>query len=56
MVFIIQIINAADILIYDKEPCNSINCMGLPCKVHADTVFMIKHTNAMIQHKVVYLS
>ena len=54
MVFIVQIIklNAADILIYHKEPCNSINCMGLPCKVHDDTVFTIKHTNAMIQHKV----
>ena len=52
MVFIVQIINAADILIYHKEQCNSINCISLPCKVHVDTVFMIKHKNAMIHHKV----
>ena len=32
MVFIVQIINAADILIYHKKPCNSINCMAFHVK------------------------
>jgi len=38
---VIWIIKAADILIYHKEPCNNINCMGLPYKVYVDIIFTI---------------